>query len=171
MEITGSDIEPTRVGRLEPSTSASQLDKCKRCGDCGHAHGSCTSVKPVWGRDWRQYRDRRRHKRRARRHEKRSGGARARALRSASAARETPESTRAAVMDGHARRKDSRTTAVSKGLRQEQGLKEVVAESGISAKMKTSISCCLEEVVDLKESERGQGDPLKEVAQESGALE
>ena len=172
MKIAGSDVKSTRVGRLERSTTASQLDKCKRCGDCGHVHGSCTSAKPVWGRDWRQYRDRRRHKRRARRPEKERCGARARALSSASAARETPESTGAAATDGHARQ--SGTIAVSKRLRQERGLKEVADESGVGARMKTSIGCCLEKVADLKEYKRGslrlgKAERLEDVATEGQA--
>ena len=64
--------------------------------------------------------------------------------------------------------------AVSKRLRQERGLKEVATESGVGAQMKTSAGCCLEEVVDLKECERGswrlgQEEPLKEVATEGQA--
>ena len=45
-------------------------------------------------------------------------------------------------------------------------LKEVADECGAGAKIKTSISCCLEEVEDLKECERGQREPLQEVATE-----
>ena len=61
--------------------------------------------------------------------------------------------------------------AVARSSMQSLELKEVAAEIGVGAKMETSTGGCLEEVVGLKESERGQGDLLKEVAQESGALE
>ena len=39
------------------------MQKCKRCGGYDHTHEVCVSTKPIWGRDWREYRQRRRHRR------------------------------------------------------------------------------------------------------------
>ena len=112
--------------------------------------------------------------RRARRPEKRRSGARSGTLKSASAARETLKSTSAAWMNCHERQEDSGTMAVSKRLRQERELNEVAAESGVRAEMKTSVGCCLEEVVDLMECKRGswrlgQEESLEQVATEGQA--
>jgi hypothetical protein len=62
--------KPAEVDAVKQCSIGSTALKCKRCGDCGHAHESCTSSKPIWGRDWRKYRERRRHRRSMRRPEK-----------------------------------------------------------------------------------------------------
>jgi hypothetical protein len=67
------DVKLAEAGAMEQRATRSPEPKCRRCSDCGHAHEACTSTKPIWGRDWRQYRERRRHIRRARRPEKRGG--------------------------------------------------------------------------------------------------
>ena len=34
------------------------VEKCKRCGDCGHEHRGCASARHTWGRDWSKHRGR-----------------------------------------------------------------------------------------------------------------
>ena len=99
-----SDIGKARVTKQQEVAmvplrkAASPVDRCKRCGDCGHSHGSCNSTRPIWGRDWSKYTDRRRLSRRRRRPEKKRGNAGSETHGSASGARETVESTSATAM-------------------------------------------------------------------------
>jgi hypothetical protein len=56
-------VKPAEVNALKRCAIGELVQKCKRCGGYDHTHEVCTSAKPTWGRDWREYRQRRRHRR------------------------------------------------------------------------------------------------------------
>ena len=56
-------VKPAGANASKQRAIGGLVQKCKRCGDCDHSHGVCTSTKPIWGKDWREYRQRRRHRR------------------------------------------------------------------------------------------------------------
>jgi len=55
--------KPAAVNALKQCAVGGLVQKCKRCGGYDHTHEVCVSTKPFWGRDWREYRQRRRHRR------------------------------------------------------------------------------------------------------------
>jgi len=55
--------KPAEANVLKQRASGDLVQKCKRCGGYDHTHEVCTSGKPIWGKDWREYRQRRRHRR------------------------------------------------------------------------------------------------------------
>ncbi len=66
-EAISRDGKPVRVNTLKQPAVGCLVQKCMRCGDSGHAHDYCTSMKPTWGKDWRKHRERRKHRKGMRR--------------------------------------------------------------------------------------------------------
>ena len=63
-EALSRNIKPVGTNILKQPAVGCSVQKCMRCGNGGHAHEGCTSKKPIWGKDWKKHRERRKHMRR-----------------------------------------------------------------------------------------------------------